>query len=48
VTADGLLGSFSGPINGASVDIVMINFRKSVSSDEFELPTASEPAVTNR
>lgn len=48
VTADGLLGSFSGPINGTSVDIVMINFRKSVSSDEFELPTASQPAVTNR
>jgi len=48
VTADGLLGSFSGPINGASVDVVMINFRKSVSSDEFEPPTASQPAVTNR
>jgi len=48
VTADGLLGSFSGPINGASVDIMMINFRMSVSSDEFELPTASQPAVTSR
>jgi hypothetical protein len=27
---------------------MMINFRKSVSSDEFELPTAHRPAVTNR
>jgi hypothetical protein len=48
VTADGLLGSFSGQISGASIDIMMINFRKSVSSDEFELPTAHRPAVTNR
>lgn len=41
VTADGLLGSFSGEIKGVPVAIMMINFRKSVSSDEFELPTAS-------
>lgn len=48
VTADGLLGSFSGQVSGAPVDIMMINFRKSVSSDEFALPTASQPAATNR
>jgi hypothetical protein len=48
VTADGLLGSFTGQIGGAPVDIMMINFRKSVSSDEFELPTATAPALTQQ
>jgi hypothetical protein len=48
VTADGLLGSFSGQVSGVPVDIMMINFAKSVSSDEFELPTAKQPAATNR
>ncbi len=48
VTADGLLGSFTGQISSTPIDIMMINFRKSVSSDEFELPTATEPAVTDR
>jgi hypothetical protein len=48
VTADGLLASFNGQIGDTPVDIMMINFRKSVSSDEFELPTATVPAVTER
>jgi hypothetical protein len=48
VTADGLLGSFTGQVSGTPVDIMMINFTKSVSSDEFELPTATQPAVINR
>jgi hypothetical protein len=48
VTADGLLGSFTGEVSGTPVDVMMINFTKSVSSDEFELPNATRPAVTNR
>jgi outer membrane lipoprotein-sorting protein len=53
VTADGLLGSFSGAVNSVPVAIEMINFTKSVSSDEFDLPTttqptSTQPAATNR
>jgi hypothetical protein len=47
VTSDGLLGSFSGQVSGTPVDIMMINFTKTVSSDEFELPSGPQPAATN-
>jgi hypothetical protein len=41
VTADGLLGSFSGDVNGVTVDITMVNFTKAVSTKAFVLPTGA-------
>ncbi|OLB78347.1 MAG: hypothetical protein AUI14_13650 [Actinobacteria bacterium 13_2_20CM_2_71_6] len=38
VTIDGLLGSFSGPVNGAQIDIVLDRFEPTVAPDAFDLP----------
>jgi hypothetical protein len=41
VTADGLLGSFRGSSDGASVDITMLTVTKSVSETVFALPAGA-------
>ena len=46
VTADGLLGSFSGDVNGVTVDITMVNFTKAVSTKAFVLPTGTPTSAS--
>ncbi|HEY7177447.1 MAG TPA: hypothetical protein VH442_21225 [Micromonosporaceae bacterium] len=41
VIADGLLGSFHGTWDGATIDVMMVSFRKSVSADAFRLPSGA-------
>jgi hypothetical protein len=42
VTAEGVLGSFRGAVNGDHMDLTMINYRETVEAVAFELPAGAE------
>jgi hypothetical protein len=41
VTADGVLGSFSGVVDGSAMEITMINYRETVEAAAFDLPAGA-------
>ncbi len=41
VTTDGVLGSFSGTVNGIRVDLAMTSYRGTVAADAFEPPAGA-------
>jgi hypothetical protein len=42
ITTEGVLGSFSGVVNGTDVDIAMTRYRDAVDADAFALPTGAK------
>jgi hypothetical protein len=47
VTTEGVLGSFTGSVNGSTVDIAMTRIRDAADPDAFKLPAAAK-VVDNR
>jgi hypothetical protein len=41
VTAEGVLGSFRGVVNGSAREITLINYRESADADAFKLPSGA-------
>jgi hypothetical protein len=46
VTTDGVIGSFTGTVNGDRVEIAMVEYRASVRPDAFELPAGARLVET--
>jgi hypothetical protein len=42
VTTDGVLGSFSGTVNGVRVDLAMTRYRATVTADAFDTPAGAQ------
>lgn len=42
VTTDGVLGSFSGSVNGQAVEVTLIDFTAAVPADAFDLPVGAK------
>ena len=42
ITTDGVLGSFTGVVDGSPIEIAMSRYRDSVDSDAFELPSGAK------
>ena len=42
ITTDGVLGSFTGVVDGSQIEIAMSRYRDSVDSDAFELPPGAK------
>lgn len=47
VTADGVIGRFSGTVNGSDIEIAMTRYRDTVATDAFEPPPGA-PVVDQR